>query len=435
MRTTLEPTLSSDEVRTIAAAAGEPEWLAQWRHDAWDAYEATPMPDRVKHLWRYTEPERFVPTGVTPVLPGGAGEPERELPAGMQESPSAVAIVEDGGLHTCFVSLALSAAGVVVGDLSAAASQHEEIIRQHLGHAVGPEAGKFEALNAALFAGDLFVYVPAGVQVAEPIHLFRRGTIDRSAMFPRLLLVLGQGAEATVIDEYSNPGDPRVIANAVVEGYVGNNAHLAYFNIQRWGRRTRSHARQCFQLQRDASASTVNIGLGGLYNKSHLANVQQGNNAQAEMIGVMFGSGEQHFDNHTEHIHEASNSFSDMDFKVVLEHKSRSAYTGLIRIELEASNCEAYQENRNLMLDPTCRAESIPELEILNQEVQCTHGVTVAPIDQEQLYYLMTRGLAERDAERLIVEGFFGPALDRIDDDTLRDRLWGLIDAKLEGRT
>lgn len=433
MEATLKSAVSADDVRAVAEAAGEPEWLATWRHDAWDVWEQTPLPDRVRHLWRYTDPEKFLIDKVTPVVPAAAGQAEDELPAGMQESPAGVGIVDDASLQTAWLAPEWREAGVVIADLATAASTHEELVREHLGRAVGPDAGKFEALNAALFPGGVFVYVPRGVAVQGPIHLFRRHGLDLSAAFPRLLVVVDEGAEATIIDEYSNPGDPRVVSNAVVEGTVLPNGHLNYFNIQRLGSRTRSHARQQFLLQRDASASTVNIALGGQYNKSDIANIQQGENAQSEMIGVTFGAGSQHFDTHTEHVHEAGNSFSDMDFKVVLEDEARSAYTGLIRIELDAANCEAYQENRNLLLDPTCAAQSIPELEILNEDVSCTHGATVGPIDQDQVYYLKTRGLPEREAERLIVEGFFGPALDRITDEGLRDRLWGLIDDKIAG--
>lgn len=433
MEATLKSAVSADDVRAIAAATGEPEWLVTWRHDAWDVWEQTPMPSRVKHLWRYTDPEKFLIDKVTPVLPAAAGQAEDELPAGMQESPAGVGIVDDVSLQTAWLAPEWREAGVIITDLATAANTHEELVREHFGRAVGPNAGKFEALNAALFPGGVLVYVPRGVAVQGPIHLFRRHGIDLSAVFPRLLVIIGEGAEATIIDEYSNPGDPRVVANTVVEGTVLPNGHLHYFNIQRWGSRTRSHARQRFLLQRDASVSTVNIALGGQYNKADIANIQQGENAQSEMIGVTYGSGSQHFDTHTEHIHEASNTFSDMDFKVVIEHQAQSVYTGLIRIELDAANCEAYQENRNLMLDPTCSAQSIPELEILNENVRCTHGATVGPIDQEQVYYLKTRGLSEHDAEKLIVEGFFGPALDRISDERLRERLWGLIDDKIAG--
>lgn len=434
MQTTVESTVGPDDVRALAQATDEPQWLATWRHEAWDVYDATPLPDRVAHLWRYSEPDKYLPRRVTPLTPSGAPDPSRALPTGLAEVPAAAAIVEDSDLQTCYLDPELSAAGVIFTDLATAAREHPELVRQHLGSAIGSGAGKFEALNAALFAGGLFVYVPRDVEIQKPIHLIRRGLTDLSALFARLLVVVDQGAKATVIDEYSNTDNPRMIANAVVEGIALPNASLNYFNIQRWGGRTRSHANQRFNLQRDANVTTVNIGLGGQYNKSHLTNAQQGANAQAEMIGVIFGDREQHFDSHTEHLHESGNTYSDMDFKVVLEDRAHSAYTGLIRIEETARHCEAYQENRNLMLDPTCRAESIPELEILNEDVSCTHGATVGPIDEEQVYYLATRGLARRDAQKLIVEGFFGPALDRIDDEALRDRLWAHIDTKIEGR-
>jgi Fe-S cluster assembly protein SufD len=325
-------------------------------------------------------------------------------------------------------------AGLILTDLATAAREHEDLVRAHLGTAAGPDAGKFEALNAALFGGGIFLHVPRDLQVQEPIYFTQRGARDLSGLFPRVLIVAAGGSEVTVIDEYANEGSPRLLANAVVEGIAEANSRLSYFNIQRWGARTRSHANQRFLVNRDASVTTVNIGLGGLYSKADLGNVLNGLNAQAEMIGVMFGGDRQHFDNHTEHVHRAGHSHSDMDFKVVLEDHARSVYTGLIRIDLEARNSEAYQENRNLMLDPTCQAESIPELEILNEDVRCTHGATVGPIDEEQVYYLQTRGLTETEAEHLIVEGFFGPALDRIEEPALRDRLWGYIEEKLEDR-
>jgi Fe-S cluster assembly protein SufD len=435
MEATVQSSVSSDTVRAIAQATDEPEWLAQWRHEAWDTYSATPLPDRVVHLWRYSEPEKFLPDRITPLV-ANATAPRTDSPDDLPGDPAAVAVVEDAVLQSCWIDPAWRDAGVVLMDLGTAARQHEDLVRAHLGTAAGAESGKFEALNAALFSGGLFLYVPRNLKVDKPIHLFQRASADLAGLFARLLVVIDEGAEVTLFDEYSNGGDhPRVLANAVVEGALLPNSRLSYFNVQRWGNRTKSHARQRFLVQRDASVTTVNIGLGGQYSKANLGNVQQGGNAQAEMIGVIFGANQQHFDNHTEHIHEAGNSFSDMDFKVVLEDHARSVYTGLIRIDLEALHSEAYQENRNLMLDPTCRAESIPELEILNEEVRCTHGATVGPIDEEQIYYLRTRGLRESEAERLVVEGFFGPAMDRIEDDGLRDRLWSYIDAKLEGRS
>ncbi len=444
-----------DAVRALAQSGGEPVWLAERRLAAWDSYEAAPLPDRVTHLWRYSEPERFLLDRAKSLeLLGSSGESgtddglgDNGQPVADEASGNGLAgeITVDNGNVT---RLALASehwdAGVVLSDLRTAATTHEELVQRHLGSIIDGDAdgaGKFEALNAALFERGVFLYIPRNVTVEAPIRL--RWSVDRdlSAAFPRLLIVLEEGAQATLIDEYGNSGAgsaastaPRCLANCVVEGSLGANSRLTYVNIQRWGNRTRSHARQRFEVGRDAAVATINLGLGGRYNKSDISNVQAGPNAQAEMIGVVYGSGGQHFDYRTEHIHRASHSRSDMDFKVVLENEAHSVYTGLIRIDLEAAHCEAYQENRNLMLDPTCRAESIPELEILNEEVRCTHGATVGPIDEDQVYYLRTRGLSLREAERLIVEGFFGPALDRIDDESLRTELWDMIDAKIEGR-
>lgn len=423
----------ADAVRAISAAGSEPAWLAERRLASWDTYDAAPLPDRVRHLWRYTEPEKFLPDRVASLVPDGS-TPAVTLTADLRDASAALVMV-DGGVAHAAVAPQWQDRGLLVLPMSEALSRDEALVRQWLGSAIGADAGKFEALNNGMFNAAMVVHVPRNLHVEAPIHLQQWAGSDRSALFPRLLVVMEEGSQAVIIDEYAGH-DPaaRVLVNSVVEGTVQKNANLTYFNIQRWGDRCRSHHRQRFLVQRDASVTTVNIGLGGMYNKADLGNVMQGFNARSEMIGVVFGSDNQHFDTHTEHLHEVGNSASDMDFKVVLEDTARSVYTGLIRIDLDAANSEAYQENRNLMLDAACRAESIPELEILNENVRCTHGATVGPIDEDQVYYLRTRGLNLREAERLIVEGFFGPAMDRIDDVELRDRLWQAIAAKFDGR-
>ena len=435
-----------DVARSIARATGEPSWLAEWREHAWAEHEAQPVPSRVAHLWRYSEPEKFLIDGtsqVMPMVPEPAVTPaDYTTPQpGPDDDRTAGSIrLRDGRVIELRLSDDARAAGVVLCDLSVAAAQHAETMQRALGTAVPADSGKLEALNAALFSGGVFLHIQPNVVLEQPIHILVEGSRDLSALFTRLLLVLDTGASATVLAEYANPvaaaggPPPRSVANTVVEGLVGQNARLAYFDIQRWGARTRSHSKQRLHVDRDGGVMSVNIGLGGQYNKTDLGNVLVGENAEAEMIGVIFGSDRQHFDNHTEHLHRVGHSFSDMDFKVVLEDRARSVYTGLIRIDLQAPNSEAYQENRNLLLDPNCRAESIPELEILNDEVRCTHGATVGPIDEEQVFYLMTRGLNRQQAERSIVEGFFGPALARIADEQLRDRLWGYVSRKLSTR-
>lgn len=446
--------IGADTARAIAESGGEPDWLESWRLQGWEEYESRPLPDRVAHLWRYTEPEKFLTDKVSALLPSGAddgaggsaalSEVARRIEAGGESSDAALAgslVQQDVEDATYALDPEWEDAGVVLCDLRTAVREHPDLVREYLGQMVSADDGKFAGLNAAMFAGGVFLYVPEGVDVDLPVHTLFRSGRDLSAVFPRTLVILEESASATLIDEYGatpdvsgNGGPPRVIAHAVMEGYVGKNARLRYVNVQNWGTRTRSHYTQKIKVGRDAAVSSVAVGLGGLYNKADIRTYLCGANAGSEMIGVLFGDSRQHFDNHTEHVHVHGHTFSDLDFKVVLEDRARSAYTGLIRIELDAGDSEAYQENRNLLLDDECRAESIPELEILNEEVRCTHGATVGPIDEEQVYYLMTRGLTRHQAERAIVEGFFAPVFERIDDESLRERLWGYVGDKLEAR-
>lgn len=429
--------------RAIAEAGGEPEWLRARREEAWSWTAAQELPDRVAHLWRYTDPAKFLPDKVTPVMPGEATDAAAEAAKFDVEGEELAGFLvhQDGAVLAAGLDEGLRDAGVVLTDLQTAATEHADLVEAHLGVAVPFEHGKFAGLNTALFSGGTFLYVPADVVVELPLHVRYRAGTDLSAIFPRLLVIVEKGAEVTLIDEYAaapdasgNGAAPRVVANGVVEGHVGRNARLNYVHVQLWGERTRSHLTQRHLVDSDGTASSIIVSLGGYYNKADIGTVLQGGNAMSEMVGVCFGNGRQHFDHHTEHVHAHGHSYSDMDIKVVLEDRARSAYTGLIRIDLDAPQSEAYQENRNLLLDDTCKADSIPELEILNDEVRCTHGATVGPIDEEHVFYLMSRGLSERQAERAIVEGFFEPAASRIADEALRERIWAHIGNKLEGR-
>ncbi len=444
-------TLGADTARAIAQAGREPDWLQRWRLAAWESYEGAPLPDRVAHLWRYSEPEKFLIDKVNPLVPDGSeGRPvELEAAFGLSEKfadkggeqPAGLLMQHDARPPSWALEQQWQDAGVILCDLATAVRQHSELVEQYLGGQLPIDSSKFAALNAAMFSGGVFLYVPKGVEVTSPIHTLYQSGQDLSAVFPRTLVVLEEGASAVLIDEYGsapeasgNGASPRVIAHALTEGSVGKNAQLQYVNVQNWGTRTRSHYSQRIHVDRDGQAVSVGVALGGLYNKADLRTELRGANAYSEMIGVLFGDANQHFDNHTQHRHVHGHTYSDLDFKVVLEDEARSAYTGLIRIDLEAGDSEAYQENRNLLLDEACRAESIPELEILNEDVRCTHGATVGPIDEEQVYYLMTRGLPRREAERAIVEGFFAPVLDRIDDEAMHERLWDYVRSKLHTR-
>lgn len=431
--------------RRIGEAHAEPDWLSDLRDKAWAAYEAAPLPDRVAHLWRYTAPEQFVPSadafGVRRSEKANAlrGWPVPLAAAWERgEISGAAAACGSRVIRTGIRGEAVKG-GVILGDLHEAASRHPDRVRPHLGSAVGPDFGKFEALNAAVWEGGLFLCVPRGVALTAPIHLLRDLGTGAGHPAPRLLVVVEEGAEVTVIDEYAGGGAPdggrggvagAPQANAVVEIVAQPSARVRYVLAQNLDRTVIAHFTQRARVERDAHFLLAQAALGAAVSKADSGAVLAGRGAEVLLLGVAVGDGRQHFDHHTVHDHQAGHSRSNLDFKVVLRDRARSVYTGLIRIAHGAANSEAYQENRNLLLSDGCKVESIPELEILTDEVMCTHGATMGPIDPEHVFYLMARGVPRDDAVRLIVSGFIEPTLARMPED-LRGRVRGHVARKL----
>ena len=402
-----------DELRKAsqaAGAAGDPEWLAHLRQQAFDAYAAGPLPDRVAHLWRYTDPALFIPSVRSG--PGPAAAPDSVPAAGMWPAEvralmdrgeiSGAAFICGGVLRESWLEPSLKAAGVILEDLQKAAASRPSLVREHIGSLIPAAAGKFEALNSALWRGGVFLHIPRSVTIPKPIHLWSSAAGGLEAK--RLLVQAGEASEVTVIDEYSG-GSSTSQVHAVTEIFSGQAARVRHMAIQRLDRGARLHLAQRARADRDGRILSVIASLGGGIAKADLGTVLDGTGAEVELLGFLFGELRQHFDHHTVHHHRAGKTRSNLDFKVVLKDRSMSAYTGLIRIEREAPGSEAYQENRNLLLNDGTKAESIPELEILTDEVMCTHGATIGSLDPEQLFYFMSRGIQRPQARRMSVSG------------------------------
>lgn len=425
----------------ITALYHEPQWLTARRATALTVFQKTPSPDRVSHLWRYTDPTAFETTDGYPApLPPAAGQ-VREFPAMLgdslrTESLAAAVYIRDGLVWKTALDDKLAARGVLLMDLHDAALQHPELVQKQLGTLIGPQFGRFEAFADAVWTGGLLLYVPRGVEVDRPIHLLtaqpRGEGIYRAA---RLLVILEENTSLTLIDEYGEGddcGEGSVQASTMVEMIVGPGSRLRYAPIQNWNRRTVSYLTQRAWLERDAQLETVLTAIGSSTSKVDCGAIMAGKGAESNMFALAIGDGRQHFDHHTVHHHRAGHTKSDLHFKVALRDTADSIYTGLIRIDDKADYCEAYQENRNLILSPGAKAETIPELEILNNEVRCTHGATIGKIDPQEVFYLQSRGLDRGEAVRLIVAGFVGPILDHLPA-IAQERLRGVIIRRLEG--
>jgi Fe-S cluster assembly protein SufD len=296
-----------------------------------------------------------------------------------------------------------------------------------LGRAVPAQHGFFEALNAAAWSSGLWVKIPRRTTLASPLRILVPAT--GGAILPRLLVVVEEGAKATVVEEHCGGGQEASVVG-VSELHLAAGARLQYTLLQNWDTSVRGHLTVRAVLARDADFFAAQASFGGAATKVDLGAVLTGPGARSEVAGVVLGQGRQHFDHHTAHVHQAPHTWSNLDFKVALAGRARSAYTGLIRIDTSAPHSEAYQENRNLMLSDRCRADTIPELEILTDEVGCSHGATVAPVDPGHLFYLQSRGISASQALRLVVSGFLETTLRRLPAG-LRQELEPLVASRL----
>ena len=379
---TLTTALDLADIEEASVAAGEPPWLRELRAGAFERAEKLSMPNERMEGWR-----RTALTGIdlAPVEP----------------APSTYAFA---------VSAEDAKRGVVACSLAEAVRSHEELVHETLASARGAlTIGKFAALADAVWLRGGFVYVPDGRELSAPIEL-----VAEEGPYPRMVIVVGANARASISETHRFGG--RLCAG-VVDLIVRPGAHLTYAHVQECGPETVVFSQQHARIQRDAKLITLNFGIGGRLAKSDVEVELLGQGAESEMLGLVFGERNQQFDYHTLQGHRARDTRSDLLYKVALDDSAHSIYTGVIVIENGAPGSEAYQANRNLLLSSGARADTQPKLEILVDDVsRCTHGATVGPVDDEQVFYLRTRGLDVDAATRLIVEGFFQEVFEKAGD-------------------
>lgn len=420
---TLAGVVSVEAVAALSAAARESEVLRARRLEAVRLLEGMTLPHRARHLWRYTDPARFLPSAdlTAPAPTEVTGQWRRD------DDVAGVALVAAGAVQRVELAEEAREKGVTLVNLHAAPA--EALAR--LGGAVPADHGFVEALNTAAWRGGLVLHVPAGVRLDRPLRLRFAAPPAGALALPRVLVLAGRHSSCEVIEGHGG-GAAGAQVLGVTEVLLEEGAEVRYNLVQRWEPGVLGHLTAYAHLGPHSRFTMATALFGGTLAKTDVGATLAGEGAESEIYGVAFGGETQHFDHHTEHRHLASRTRSNLDTRVVVTDAAHSAYTGLIRIAPEAAGCEAYQENRNLLLSPDARAESIPELEISNQDVRCTHGATVAPLDGEQLFYLGSRGLPRNQAHRLIVFGFLGQTLARLPEAT-RERLEAMVAARLHG--
>jgi Fe-S cluster assembly protein SufD len=419
----------------LASLPATAPFVESLRKQAFSEFLALPVPSQETEEWRYTDLEGF-DFGLLPFADGGGPEAMNRhgilAAAGVAGERAGLQVQRNSEVISTRLSEDLTARGVWFGDLDRACVERPELVEPVLFGLVRTERSKFTALHGAFRTGGTFLYVPKDVQVGLPIQSLTYLDADGAAVFPHTVLVAEEGSEVTFIDRYASPALGRALSDAVVEIYAEAGSHVRYVAIQEYGEGVTHLAVQRARVGRDAEVRTLGVALGATLSRAEVETILAEDGGTSEMLGVYFGDGDQHIDHRSIQDHVGSRTSSDLLYKGAMRDASNAIYTGTVIIEQGAHRCDAYQTNRNILLSETSRAHSVPNLEILtNDPTRCGHAASVGPVGEDELFYLMSRGIPRREAERLVVFGFFQEVLDRVDIPEIRDGLVAAIEAEL----
>jgi len=393
-------------------------WLDERRSLAAQSNEILPVPSMSDEHWRFTSLRGVDFAAYAAVAEGVEGTPTGALLA--EGDHAGRVVMRDGGVVLDEIAEAVAAQGVVFGSIRRLADERPELLEPILGTIVGYDE-KFAAENGALWTDGVLLHVPAGVKIAQPFHTAYEIVSEGAAQQWRVMIVLEEGAEATLVEEHLT-GEPGY-ANGVAEVVVRETAHLTYVVVQDRNNASLHFAAHRAEVAKDATLEWAACSTGAKTGKTRMETRLTGEGATGRLSGVYVVDAKRHLDLDTTQEHDAPNAVSDLAFKGVLLDESRSVWRGVIRVAEGAQGTDSYQENRNLLLSPKARADSIPGLEIDTNDVRCTHGATAGPVDPMLRFYLMSRGVPKTEADRVIVEGFLEEALERIPDLRIREAL------------
>jgi len=430
---TTKTTTGFDE-EALAALPLTAPFVRALREEAFAAYRALPQPSQETEEWRYTDVSRL-DMDLRPFAEGGGPEAlDRHgvLAAAGTGERAGLQIQRNSEVVSTQQQTGLAERGVWFGDLDRAIAQHPELVEPYLHSLVQAERSKFSALHAAFRTGGTFLYVPRDVRVELPLQTLTWIDAEDAAIFPRTLLVAEEGAEVTLIDRYASPALGRALSDAVVEIFAGPNARVRYVALQEYGEGVTHLSVQRARVGPDASVRSLGVAFGASLARAEVETILEGDGGSSEMLGLYFGDAEQHIDHRSIQDHVGSRTSSDLLYKGAMRDSSDAIYTGTVIIERGAHLCDAYQTNRNILLSPHAKAHSVPNLEILtNDPTRCGHAASVGPVSEDELFYLMSRGIPAKEAERLIVFGFFAEVLDRVDLPEIREGLERAIEDEL----
>ena len=406
-----------------------PAWFRKEQQEAWELFQSLPQPKRNDEPWRFANLKAIDLSEFHAAAP----------------SQDAAALVARSSAHTDLAAKLVFAnevlvhndqvglpAGVLLLPMEEAAKNHEELFRKSfMTSDVRLGSKKFAALHHAHLRSGAFVYVPKGVVIEKPIEIWHWVEGENATIFPHTLIVLAEGASATVIDHFVSSRDERSLAIAVNDLTLGTNAKLHYVGVQEWSDKATAFHINTTEVEKQGVSTALQMNLGGAYIRGESDSHLLGEESRSVMLSINPASGTQEIDQRTFQDHFAPRATSDLLYHNALADSSRTIFAGLIKVEEAAHETDAYQKVRNLMLSDEAEANSMPGLEILADNVRCTHGATSGELNEDELFYMMARGIGPKQAAQLIVRGFFGTVLERLENEELQAHLGGILDKKL----
>jgi Fe-S cluster assembly protein SufD len=409
--------------------------LRAYRQNALEIFKNTQLPTPQLEAWRRTDIRSLRAEAMRFPAPNAyldlQSAPDWLLQPLVGDEHGGQVVLRPGSVET-HLAPEIAAKGVIFTDLLTAEKQHPEILDRIIGKVVKVSDGKFAALAGAFAQNGVVLYVPRGVTLEQPLHSLLWGPGDELAHISHILVWLEEGAEVTYVHESaSDTGKSQTMHAGIVELHVGPGANLRFVELQSWGETVWNFTHERAEVERDGRLDWIFGAIGSHLTKNFSELSLAGEGSTGRMSGFYFTDHDQHLDHDTQQNHLAAHTTSDLLFKGALLDESRSVWQGMIYVAPGAQKTDGYQANRNLVLSRKARADSIPGLEILADDVRCTHGATVGKLDADQIFYLRTRGIPQKIAERIIVEGFFDPIMQRIPFDGVRQRFQQAIEDKM----
>ena len=414
--------------------SAHPAYFRERQQAAWEQFAKLPMPARTDEGWRFSDLKalNLAPFKRAEAVADGDRAALVERSLGLAETSGRIVFANDRLIAQEFHGDALRAKGVLWMPLEQAIAEQRDIIERHFmseGAILGSQ--KFSALHASQVRNGTFLYIPRGVEIALPVECFHWSQGADAATFPHTLIIADAMSKVTVVDYFQSAGEDPALVVGANDIIVGDGAKVTYVAVQQWSPATLAFHLNNTVVARDAAALALQVNLGGRYVRSEAVSHLRGPGGRSDMLSISTAEGTQIVDQRTLQIHEAPNTSSDLLYKNSLNDQSRTIFTGLIRVEPDAHKTDAYQKVRNLLLTDEAEANSAPGLEIEADDVRCTHGATTGQVDIEELFYLLSRGIPLRAAQRLVVFGFLNEVAGRLPDEPLRELLRKKLHAKL----